>query len=259
LYCVTKEQPALVALGFSDDELYFIPTAGLYACVCNVPENEFSEENLEKNLNDLEWLKKNVERHEKTIEKIMQGTSVIPFKLATVFFNEQNLQSFLEKYTGEMNEKLNYVKDKEEWGVKIYYEPEKLKQSVLLESGKLREIDRQISSASPGKAYLLGKKKTELISVEMNEGINRYRETFLELLKKFCFNACILELKSRKVTGRNDDMILNAAFLIEKNMVPQFVSLLKTLGNDSEFTAIGFCFDSTGPWPPYNFCQLAER
>jgi hypothetical protein len=259
LYCVTKEQPNLQGLGDLAGGLYLISAAGLYASVCNVPKNEFCEENLENNFNDLEWLKKNVDRHEKTIEGIMKGTSVIPFKLATVFFNEQNLQTFLEKYAGEIEEKLDYVKNKEEWGVKIYCEPGKLKQSLLLESEKLREINSQISSASPGKAYLLNKKKTELISLETEVAIIRYRKIFLELLENNCFKARLLELKPRKSTGRNDDMILNAAFLVDNNMVPRFISQAKALESEPEFAAKGFYFNSTGPWPPYNFCHLTER
>ncbi|MEI6422262.1 MAG: GvpL/GvpF family gas vesicle protein [Lentisphaerota bacterium] len=259
LYCVTKEEPNLERRGALEDELYLIPASGLYACVSNVPEDEFGEENLEKNLHDLEWLKKNVERHEKTIEGIMKDTSVIPFKLATVFFNEQNVQAFLAKYADGMGEKLDYVKNKQEWGVKIYCDPEKLKQSTLLESEKLREIDRQINSASPGKAYLLGKKKNELVAAELDEAMVRYRKTFLALLEGFCFKSSILETTPRKVTGRNDDMILNAAFLVEKSMVPQFISQFETLESEPEFAAKGFCFSSTGPWAPYNFCQLTER
>ncbi len=259
LYCVTKEQPNLQGLGVLAGDLYLVSAGGLHASVCNVPQDEFCEENLENNFNDLEWLKKNVGRHEKTIEGIMKGTSVIPFKLATVFFNEQNLRAFLEKYAGEIEEKLNYVKNKEEWGVKIYCDPERLKQNLLLESGKLREINSQISSASPGKAYLLGKKKAELVSLEIEDAIIRYRKTFLELFENNCFKARLLELKPRKSTGRNDDMILNAAFLVDNDMVPQFISQAKALESEPEFAAKGFYFNSTGPWPPYNFCHLTER
>lgn len=259
LYCITKENPKLETLGTLADGLYSIHGGNLYVTVCNVPQDEFNEENLKKNLSDLEWLKTHAERHEIIIEGIMKTIPVIPSKFATVFFNEQNLLSFLEKYADELNEKLAYLGNKEEWGVKIYCDQEKLTEGIIKENEMIQAIDSQISSASPGKAYLLRKKKIGLLAEAVKEGMDRYRKSFLELLQNFSTQTKINDTTPRKFTGRNEDMILNAAFLIENNMVPKFIKQVKAFTSESEFTALGFHFDSSGPWPPYNFCQLTER
>ena len=56
----------------------------------------------------------------------------------------------------------------------------------------------------------------------------------------------------RHVTERMDDMILNAAFLVEQDKLSAFIREIEILKNQYEGT--GFLFDCTGPWPPYNFC-----
>ena len=259
LYCITKEQPKLDTLEALADGLYLIPGNNLYATVCNVSKNEFDEENLKHNLRDLEWLKSHAQRHEIIIEGIMKETTVIPSKFATVFFNEQNLQSFLEKYAGDLKEKLDYLENKQEWGIKIYFDHEKLTPSILLENEMILAIDNQINAASPGKAYFLQKKKTGLKAKAVEDGIVRYRKVFLELLQNFCVQTKINEITPRQFTGRDEDMILNVAFLIEDDMVPKFIKQLNAFVSESEFTAFGFHFESSGPWPPYNFSQLTER
>ncbi len=257
LYCVTQEPPQLERAGAVDAALYCLAGAGLYATVSDVPAHEFSAEQLENNFNDLAWLKHHVARHETVIEALMKATPVIPFKLATVFFNEANVQSFLEQYAGELTQKFMELRHKEEWGLKIYCAAEALQASLLLECDALRDLDQHIKAASPGKAYLLGKKKVEVLAVELEHGIGRYRAIFLERVEPLVCATKHLELQPRKATGRTDDMMLNAAFLVETATVARFAALVDELA--AAFAAKGFAFSSTGPWPPYNFCHLTER
>ena len=44
-------------------------------------------------------------------------------------------------------------------GVKIYCNSEKLKENLMQEDEQLLNIDKEINSSAPGKAYLLKKKK----------------------------------------------------------------------------------------------------
>lgn len=259
LYCVTQAQPNLKNLGVLAEGIFVILAGNLCASVCYVPENEFNEDNLKKNITNLEWLKTHAERHERIIEGIMGNTAVIPSKFATVFFNEQSLQSFLDKYAVDLNDKLNSLANKEEWDVKIYCDPEQLTQSILLEDKSLLELDYQISTASPGKAYLLRKKKNGLIAEAVENGIVRYRKAFLARLENFCSQSKINATTARQFTGRNDDMILNAAFLVEKKLVPEFIEQVQALDAEWKCVVKRFYCESSGPWPPYNFCQLTER
>src|SRR3990172_3518661 len=127
LYCVTKKAPKLKGVGNLVDELYFVYHLGLYAVVSKVKESEFSEENLKKNLANLEWVKDRVTVHEEVIEGLMQNSDVVPFKFATIFSNADNLKAMLDQHLEDFQPNLTNLHNKEAWGVKIYCDRERLK------------------------------------------------------------------------------------------------------------------------------------
>src|SRR3990172_12017776 len=261
LYCVTKKAPKLKGVGNLVDELYFVYHLGLYAVVSKVKESEFSEENLKKNLADLEWIKVEASIHEKVIEGVMKYTCVIPFKFGTIFKTEDNLKAMLEEHVQDLKEKLKNLEGKEEGGVKIYCDIERLKAAFIQEeSGEesgILKIEKEINSSSSGKAYFLKKKKEELMKEAVNKRINEYGQESFELFKILSYEARINKLLPKEVTEKEDDMVLNSAFLVDKDKVSEFIHAvddLKTRYNDK-----GLNLDCTGPWPPYNFCNLPNR
>lgn len=256
LYCVTEKAPKLKEVENLVDELYFVYQLGLYAVVSKVKEGEFSEENLKKNLADLEWIKAEASIHEKVIEGVMKYTCVIPFKFGTIFKTEDNLKAMLEEHVQDLKEKLKNLEGKEEWGVKIYCDIERLKAAVIQEESGILKIEKEINSSSSGKAYFLKKKKEELMKEAVNKRINEYGRLCFEILKGQSLDIRINKLLPKEVTEREDDMILNSAFLVDKSRVAEFIQttdVLKARYNDK-----GFDFDCTGPWPSYNFCNLSK-
>lgn len=257
LYCVTNEEPMLKEAENLVDNLYFVHHGGLYAVVRNVEENEFGQEGLEKNMADLEWVKTNATLHEGIIEQVMRNTCVIPFKFGTLFNTEDSLKAMLEEYGDEFKAILGKLENKEEWGVKIYCNTEKLKAGALNEDPEILKIENQISSSSPGKVFFLEKKKAELLAQSTNARINESGQESFELLKELSFEARINKLLPREVTERADDMVLNSAFLVGKDEVGDFINMVDTL--KMHYENKGFFIDCTGPWPPYNFCGLSNQ
>src|SRR3990170_594809 len=229
LYCVTKKAPKLKGVGNLVDELYFVYHLGLYAVVSKVKESEFSEENLKKNLADLEWIKVEASIHEKVIEGVMKYTCVIPFKFGTIFKTEDNLKAMLEEHVQDLKEKLKDLEGKEEWGVKIYCDIERLKGTVIQEESGILKIEKEINSSSSGKAYFLKKKKEELMKEAVNKRINEYGQESFELFKILSYEARINKLLPKEVTEKEDDMVLNSAFLVDKDKVSEFIHAVDDL------------------------------
>jgi len=251
LYCVTPKEIKNLS------GLYYIYYQGLYAIVSKVKESEFLEENLKKNLQDLEWVKEKATAHEKVIERIMKQACVIPFKLGTLFNNQDNLRAMLKEHLAEFKEALSHLEGKEEWGIKIYADLDKLKNTLLREEKELLNIDKEINDSSSGKAFLLKKKKEELIKDIINRRINEYGKSCFEELKGFAIDTRINKLLPKEVTERKDEMILNSAFLVEKDRVVAFVSAVDIL--KTQYENKGLFFDCTGPWPAYNFCSIGIK
>lgn len=257
LYCITNKVPKLKEVENLADKLHFVYHLGLYAVVSKVKESEFSEEGLKKNLPDLEWIKVKAGIHEKVIEGIMRHNCVMPFKFATIFNTEDNLKVMLKEHAKEFKTNLKDFEGKEEWGVKIYCDLEKLKNFLIKDNDEILKIDKEIRSSSPGKGFILKKKKEELLKTTVNRKINEYSQDAFERLNKQSLQARINKLLPKEVTERENSMILNAAFLVDKIKVKDFVDIVNTL--KAQYNTLGFFFDCTGPWPPYNFCQLSKE
>jgi len=257
LYCVANQEPKLTETEDLAGNLYFICHRDLYAVAGKVEESEFGEEGLKKNMADLEWVKANANTHEKIIEQVMANADVIPFKFGTLFNSDDSLKAMLAEYGEEFKAILRKLENKEEWGVKIYCNTEKLKAGTINDNPEILKIENQISSSSPGKAFFLEKKKAELLAQSTNARINEYSQESFELLKELSFEARINKLLPREVTERADDMVLNSAFLVGKDEVGDFINMVDTLKMHHENN--GFFIDCTGPWPPYNFCGLSNK
>jgi hypothetical protein len=253
LYCITDKEPKINGLG---NNLYSIRNNGLYAVAGKVDKEDFGQEGLKRNMADFEWIKTRASLHEKIIERVMNNINVIPFKFATLFNTDNSLMAMLEQYCQEFKAILRKLENKEEWGVKIYCDTEKLKGSVVNDVSEILTVDNEIKSSLPGKAFFLKKRKTELLAQSVNARINEYSQESFELLKELSFEARINRLLPKEVTEREDDMVLNSAFLVNRDEVSDFQNMVDTL--KMHYEGKGFLIDCTGPWPPYNFCGLSS-
>ncbi|HAS17311.1 MAG TPA: hypothetical protein DDX84_03735 [Nitrospiraceae bacterium] len=268
LYCVTDKKPLLKEEypitplykkgGIKDMHgVYSVAHSRLYAVVSKVFEDEFSKENLEKNLNDMKWLKIKVSTHENIIEEVMKENCVIPFKFATLFRTEDNLKACLNEHAEELIENLSYIKGKKEWGVKIYFNMDRLSNFLIKENGEILALDHEIRSSSPGKAFLFRKKKEELIIKMADRMIDRYIQDCINSLNKQSLDICINKLLPKEITDREEKMILNAVFLVKENNVNTFMNTVNRIRRKYEKN--GLFVDCTGPWPPYNFCNFYKK
>jgi len=182
---------------------------------------------------------------------------VIPFMFASLFYSEHSLKLFLEEYVQMFKENLDRVEGKEEWGVKIYCNTEKLRANCLKEDKNLLTIDKEITTISAGKAYLLKKKKEVLFDTVVNKEISECSQNSFNRLREQSLQACINRVLPKEVTERKDDMILNTALLLDKSKVDSFIQAVGAL--KAEYNDKGFSIDCTGPWPPYNFCKLGRK
>ncbi|MCG2712397.1 MAG: GvpL/GvpF family gas vesicle protein [Candidatus Omnitrophica bacterium] len=266
LYCVSAEKPKLNEAEGLVDNVCFISYQGLYPVFSRVSPDEFSEKNLKKNLADLEWIKTKACNHEKVIEAVIKNSClprarrrqacVIPFKLGTLFHSEENLKAMLKKHKGEFKDTLKWLEGKEEWGLKIYCDGDKLKENLIQKDKELLDLDRQISAALPGKAFILKKKKAELLNTIVNKKLNESGQDSFERLRQYSISSGINKLLPKEVTERKDEMILNAVFLINKNKAADLADAVKEI--KALYAGWGLSFDCTGPWPPYNFTTIEK-
>jgi hypothetical protein len=256
VYCLVNSAPNFSS-GSIEKGLESIQFDDFYVIVRRVSEQEFSEENFQKNLSNLNWLETNAREHVEVINLIMENHAVIPFKFGTIFQAETGVQNFISEYADSLKENFFYVGDKEEWAVKIYCNRKLLSAQIDELSEEAATLEHQIMESSPGKAYLLKRKKMDLIENEMDRICKKYGQEYFDALKDLSESTNLNNLLPKEFTGREDTMILNGAFLLCKSKVGQFRNTAESLGKKDE--QFGFLLEISGSWPPFSFVSIKEK
>jgi hypothetical protein len=256
IYCLSNSSPEL-SLYAEFNGLKCIEFGGFFIIYKNVSEDEFSEENLKKNILNLEWVEINARKHVNVISKIMQNNTVIPFKFGTIYKSKESLGKFIEDYSFSLNKNIVNINGKEEWTVKIYSNRDELKNQIEELSKDVSDLEIQIRNSSPGRAYLLERKKSNLIEIEIDRLCKNYGASYYELFLKLSESTRINNPLPKNLTGRNDDMILNASFLVSKDKVGEFVNTSNLLWKEQK--NLGFNVVLSGPWPIFSFIEIEEK
>lgn len=256
VYCISDCLPQFENIS-GDENPKCLKLHGLYAIVKNVSPEGFSEENLKKNFSDLAWIELHTRAHIRIICDIMKNSTVIPFKFGTIFNTEENLGNFIQDYSLSLIENLEHLKGKEEWSVKIYCDRAQLNQQIGTISEDLRNLDQEIMKSMPGKAFILKRKKAELIINEVDNVIRGFGQTCYDSLFAQSVSSRVNNLLPREITERTDDMVLNASFLLHHDKISGLLAIVEEM--QEKFRNIGFHIDVVGPWPPFSFISLKEK
>ena len=257
LYCVTDKEPNLIKLQKVNNKAYTIPISGFYAVLGNVEQKDFGKDVLNTNINDIEWLTKYANLHEKVIESAMSDkANVIPFKFATLFYTEESLKKQLSEQKAAINENFKSLDNKAELGAKVFCSLDEISEEVSKNNPEMVQIENQISAAKPGKAYILKKKKNELAKNLIQQEILEYKTKVYNELQTISVSSKVNKVQPKELTGRKDEMIFNAVFLIDKKNVGVFREKVAEMKKNSKYAS--FTIEPTGPWPPYNFIRMNE-
>lgn len=256
VYCLLNTQPVLHET-MELRGLKSIVIGDFQVIVKYVSSQEFSEENFKRNLSDIEWLENSAREHVEVISTLMDQNTAIPFKFGTIFNSEDSLRKFITDYSDSLLENFHHIEGKEEWSVKIYCDRKSLSEQIDELSEETAALEKQIMASSPGKAFLLRRKKSELVENEMDRICKSYGQNYYDEFRKLSVSTNLNNLLPKEFTGREDTMILNAAFLVNKAKVNDFRNTVDTLRKKDGNS--GFFIETTGPWPPFSFIYIKEN
>jgi hypothetical protein len=225
-----------------------------YVFLKHVPEDEFSEHNFKRNLSNMAWLDTNAREHVGVISELMEQNTMIPFKFGTLFLTEESLKKFITDYSDSLNDNFLHIQKSEEWSVKIFCDQNALSEKIDELSEVSAELEKQIMASSPGRAYLLKRKKTDLIDNEMNRICKEYGQNYFNEFEHLSVATSLNNLLPKDFTGREDTMILNAVFLVQTNNVTDFNNTTENI--TKKYGNFGFKIEITGPWPPFSFISI---
>lgn len=233
--------------------VYALPHQAIQAVVSKVSLQEFGQEELEANLEDIQWVEAKVLAHQRVLEAALADHTLVPMRFCTIYRSESGVQEMLAQHYDDFVEALAHLEGKQEWGVKIYCDGPTLAQRVGETSDRVKELKAEMEQKSSGAAYFLRKKVDEAVAEEVERVSDEYAQRSHDLLSSHAEDAIINPLQSKELTGRDEAMVLNGAYLIAEERLAAFRAELESL--EEEHGDLGFIYEMTGPWPPYNFAS----
>ncbi|MEY7971953.1 GvpL/GvpF family gas vesicle protein, partial [Saccharomonospora xinjiangensis] len=141
----------------------------LVAVVSPVSLDEFGEQALRRNLEDLDWLSATARAHDAVVAAVSAAaTAAVPLRLATVSFDEDRVRDLVTRNRAEFVTTLNALSGRTEWGVKVYTDPGRL--AAPAGSAASTPASGESSSGGAGAAYLR-RRKAALSARETGERV----------------------------------------------------------------------------------------
>ena len=237
---------------------------GLAAIATPVALEAFSGAAGERNLQDPAWLIPRACAHEEAIEAVMQAGPVLPVRFGAVFSSRDALADFVAAHGRDIRRFLNYVADKEEWGVKVFGDLGRMREHLLAADPAFAERRRRLP-ATPGARYFQEKRLAADADRAVRLRCRAAAEEVQAAVHGAVVDLCRLRVQanpqsatrsSETPTGvRNPqsmEMVLNLAVLVHRERIADFRRQVERLaaGRSEQ----GMSMTASGPWPPFNFC-----
>ena len=190
--------------------------------------------------------RENVLTHERVNEvSIEQGFTPVPMSFGTLFKTEKDIVEFLEDTYTDLRDVLVKLKDKLEFGLRVNWAREQVLADIERDDESIRRLKEEISKSQQS-TYFARMQLGRLVEQALSEKSDSYVRDIYEYLRDGAIAS-----RSNKPIG--DKMIMNAAFLVERDRADVFDQKVQEIAQRYEGK---LSFRYTGPWPPYNFVKI---
>ena len=236
VYCIIKSERPLsfgpLGLGTDPAEVHTVHFRDIAAVVSNTP------------MVVQDPTRDNVLAHQRVNETVMQNHTVIPMSFGTVFKTDDDIMELLRSAYEAFLDVLTKMQDKFEFGLKVLWDRDQIIREIEDEDEDIRRLKGEISSQK-GSTYFARMQYGRLIDAALQARSERYMAEIFEALRD-------VSVASRSNKPIGDRMIMNAAFLVSRDLEQRFDARVKDIGLRYD----KLTFKYTGPWPPYNFVNI---
>jgi hypothetical protein len=235
-----------------------IAAGDLTALVSTVRMEEYGEEALRTNLENLAWLEATARAHHDVVDRAARAAPTAPVRIATVYRDDGRVSQILSQEGERFGALLDRITGRSEWGVKAYAYPD--------ESGgrDLGGNGATVSAAAPATAAEAEPKVGTAYLRRRQEQRHRREDEARQVAEQV--QAILTALQGRAVavrqhppqdptlSGHSGTLILNMAYLLDDEQVNEFLELVDGIDRRTP----GISVEVTGPWPPYSFIDVEE-
>jgi hypothetical protein len=223
-----------MGIGGRGDEVYTVHYEGLAAVVSNTPLIVYDP------------TRENVFAHEQINETVMREFTVLPMAFGALFRTEQDIVELIRTTDEALHDVFAKMEGKVEYGLKVNWDRDRVVAEIEEENEEIRNLKEQITSRATGSTYFARMQLGRLIESTLSEHADAYVRKVYSVLRDTAVAS-----RANKPIG--DKMIMNVAFLVERDREAEFDQKVKEIAGRYEGK---LTFKYSGPWPPYNFVHI---
>ena len=209
VYCIIESGDAKtfgsIGIGGRGDEVFTIHYRDLAAVVSRAPLLVYDP------------TRENALTHEHVQEIVMNehGFTPVPMSFGTLFKTDNDTVEFLKDTYDALRDVLQKMKDKLEFGLKVNWDRESVLHEIEAENEEIRRLKAEIETNTQSSTYFARMQLGRLVEQALTDKSESYVRAIYDHLR----DAAIAS-RSNKVIG--DKMIMNAAFLVEREKTKTF-------------------------------------
>jgi hypothetical protein len=190
--------------------------------------------------------RENLLTHEQINETVMREFTVLPMAFGAVFRTEQDIIELIKGTYEALGDVFAKMEGKVEFGLKVNWDRESVIAELEVENEDIRRLKEQITLRATGSTYFARMQLGRLVENALTDQADAYVREVYSVLRDTAVAS-----RANKPIG--DNMIMNAAFLVERDREAEFDQKVKEIAAKHEGK---LSFKYTGPWPPYNFVHI---
>ncbi len=251
LYCIVNsgDEPSFGNIGIDDNRVYTILYKDIAAVVHSCLPLPYETKDTETGV---DWFL----THNYVIDQATKGSgTVLPFSFdCLIRGNDDTVKDWLERGYEKLKRELERVRDREEYSVQIFVDPNKLTEKIVNSDKELKELKENIEKMPKGVAYLFQRKFELQVNNVISTEIFNVAQEFSSIIKNHV-EEMIVEKKTSNLPEKYKDKkpVLALSCLVHKARVEKLGEVLDEI-NKRDGIAVRF----TGPWAPFSFVQLRE-
>lgn len=236
--------------GIDEQPVELLELNGLSAVISEVDERFYGSQQIEERLQDLSWVAQQGVSHERVVAWFVDRAQIIPASLFTLYSSRDALEAATRQQSALIADELRRLAGLREWDLKVSYDTQALAAQTARYSEAVRELDREIEAAAPGRKYLLARKRGDLAKSEVSRVARELGQTIYQQARPHCAEAITLPIPQ---TGEPLPVVLHAALLVGRDREAELVRQLEHARVESEPNGVHVTF--SGPWAPYRFVR----
>jgi len=191
--------------------------------------------------------RRNMMAHTVVLEEVMREFTVLPVRFGTVAPRSEAVEEqVLKRRYGELNGLIEEMEGRVELGLKAIWYEEVIFREIVEENQAIRRLRDSLTGRTAEETYYDRIRLGEMVEAEMDKKRDEEAERILQRLRPLVYKT-----RANKVI--TDRMVLNAAFLVDKDCEAEFDQIVQQL--DAEMGK-RLMFKYVGPVPPYNFVNV---